>query len=143
MKALGSIGRVLLVKVREGSKPHQFISEVLEGQGIRLAWINGIGGFKWARIGYFDPSRRVYETVDVEAPEGRVIEVASLLGNSVQGPDGTHYVHIHVSLGVDQGRTIAGHLVDAEVEPFLEVLVMEVVGGLEEARRLFSHRWSH
>ncbi len=140
-KSMHSIGRVLFVKVPEGSKPHQYIESVLDAQDIEAAWITGLGGMRWARIGYFDPQAWRYNTIDVEALEGRVIEVASLVGNSVKAPDGTYHTHIHVVLGVDPGRTVAGHLVDAEVEPFLELLVLELTGGLNAFRSLLSHRW--
>lgn len=141
-KSIHALGRVLFVKVPEGSKPHQYIDEVLASQGIEAAWVSGLGGMRWARVGYFDPSTWRYHTVDVEAPEGRVIEVASLVGNSVRGPDDSYYTHIHVVLGVDPGRTVAGHLVDAEVEPFLELVIAELAGGVDALRGMLSHRWS-
>jgi len=137
-----SIGRVLFVKVPEGAKPHQYIEGVLMDQGVNAAWINGLGGFKWARLGYFDPSTWRYMTSDVESSEGRVLEVASLTGNSIRGPDGSYYTHIHVVLGIDPGRSVAGHLIDAVVEPFLEVFIYEIVGGLDALRGILSHRWS-
>ena len=141
-KSIHGMGRILFVKVPEGSKPHQYIDEVLASQGIEAAWINGLGGMRWARIGFFDPQAWRYDTIDIESSQGRVIEVASLVGNSVRGPDGSYHTHIHVTLGVEPGRTVAGHLVDAEVEPFLELVIVELVGGVEDLRRLLSHRWS-
>ena len=140
-KVISSPGRLIFVRVPEGSKPHQYIERVMSDQGINAAWINGLGGFKWARVGYLDPSAWRYHTIDVEAKDSMVLEVASLTGNSVRGPDGSYYTHIHVVLGRSPGENFAGHLIDAIVEPFLEVAIIEISGGVDSLRNILSHRW--
>ncbi|MCE4598711.1 MAG: DUF296 domain-containing protein [Desulfurococcales archaeon] len=127
----------------EGSKPHQYIENVLSEQGIKAAWINGLGGFRWARVGFLNVENRSYYVKDVEARYPNIIEVSSLIGNSILGPDGSYYTHIHVTLGIDEDTTIAGHLIDANVEPFLELLIVELVGDYTRMAELLSHRWAH
>jgi len=141
-KVIASTGRFLFVKVEEGSRLPQAIDEVLDSQGIGFALIQGIGGLRWARIAVFSPQEGRYYPVDVEAAEGRVLELVSLSGNSVLGPDGTYYTHLHVAVARAPGEVYAGHLIEAEVEPFAEVFIVEAAGGLEEARRLLKHRWT-
>ena len=141
-KAFTRIGRVFLLKLHKGGHPHRGIEELLESQGIESAWIYGIGGFSWARIGVFDPDKKTYDTVNVEPEPGHVLEVVSLLGNSVLGEDGKYYTHLHVNIARNPSTPFAGHLIDAIVAPFLEVMMVELVGDTKGIRNMFKHRWS-
>jgi predicted DNA-binding protein with PD1-like motif len=140
--ALLSTGRVYFLKVPSGSSPHAAVEGLLEAQGVRAAAIHGIGGFRWARLGVFSPEEGRYHTMDVEALEGRVLEVLSIAGNSVLGPDGAYHTHLHAVVARGPGEVYGGHLVDARVEPFLELVVQELVGDVERVRELLSHRWA-
>jgi len=142
LKAYVRTGRIFLVKVEEGEHPHRAIEEILSSQDIKAAWITGIGGFSWARIGVFDPSAKKYDVVDVEPVEGHVLEVASIKGNSIVGGDERYYTHLHVTIARQTSEVYAGHLVDAHVSPFLEILVAELVGDYKSISGMFSHRWS-
>ena len=137
----GATGRVYFVKVLEESGVHRAIEEFLEANGIEFAFITGIGGLAWARLGVFSPEENRYYTVDVEAEPGRVLEVASLHGNSVRGPGGAYYTHLHAVLARRPSELYGGHLVDARVRPFLELMIVELTGAGDEARRLLRQRW--
>jgi len=141
-KAPFTLGRILFVQALQGSRLPQAIDEALEAQEVGFAIIAGIGGLRWARIAVFSPEENRYYPVDVEAEPGRVLELASLQGNSVKGPDGSYYTHLHVVLARKPGEVYAGHLIEAEVDPFAEITVYEAVGSIEEARNLLKHRWA-
>ncbi len=136
-----NVGRVFFVKVLDGSNPHRAIEEFLDANGIEFASIQGIGGFEWVRIGVFSPEERKYYTIDVEPEPGRVLECISILGNSIRGPDGAYYTHLHVTVAKKPDSVFAGHLVDARVRPFLELVIVELQGRVDEARRMLQHRW--
>jgi len=140
-KAPYTFGRVFFVQALQGSRLPQAIDEALDAQEIGFALITGIGGLRWARIAVFSPEENRYYPVDVEAEPGRVLELASLQGNSVRGPDGSYYTHLHVVIARSPRDVYAGHLIEAEVDPFAEIWVAEAIGSLEEARNLLSHRW--
>ncbi len=142
IKSLHATGRIILLKLEEGESIHQSIARALQEQDIRLAWIQGLGGLKWARIGYFDPANGVYKPVDIEATGDTVLELASLTGNAIKGPNNEYHIHIHAVIGVDDGRTIAGHLVDSTVEPLAEIALIELSGDYMVSYRLFRHRWT-
>ncbi|MCE4627893.1 MAG: DUF296 domain-containing protein [Desulfurococcales archaeon] len=137
----GATGRIFFVKILEEASPHRAIEEFLADNGIEFAVIKGIGGMAWARLGVFSPDENKYYVTDVEAEPARVLEVVSLIGNSVRGPDGSYYTHLHATLAKSPDKVYAGHLVDGRVRPFLELTVIELVGAGEEARRLLAHRW--
>ncbi len=140
-KSIHTTGRAFFLKVPAEGRPHAAIEELLSSQGVKAAVIQGIGGFRWARLAVFSPIENKYCPKDFEARAGRVIEVASLTGNSVLGPDGRYYTHLHAVIAVDVDSVAAGHLVDAIVDPFLELVIAELSGGYEALTELLSHRW--
>ena len=135
-------GRLYFLKAPQGSSPHSAVEALLGSQGVKAAWIWGIGGLRWARLGVFSPEEGRYYTEDVEAEPGRVLEVLSIGGNSVLGPDGAYHTHLHAVVAKGPGRVYAGHLVDARVDPFLELFIVELVGDVDRMKDLLSHRWA-
>ncbi len=128
------------LKVEEGEKIPEAIDLFLDKHNISSAFIMGIGGFEEAIVAHFDREKAVYKNIDVKRKYPYIIEVASLIGNSVY--HGTkYYTHLHVVLGVDEKNTIAGHLVEAKVNPFLELMVIDASDLHKEFLELLSHRW--
>ncbi len=140
-RIISTHGRTVFLQVQAGSRLHPAIEEVLAEQGIGFSMITGIGGLRWARLAVFSPEENKYYPVDVEAEPGRVLELVNLNGNSVLGPDTSYYTHLHAVVAKAPGEVYAGHLIDAEVDPFAEVFIVELVGAAEEARRILAHRW--
>ncbi len=140
-KSIHTTGRTFFLKVPAEGRPHTAIEELLSSQGVKAAVIQGIGGFRWARLAVFSPIENKYYPKDFEAKAGKVIEAASLTGNSILGPDGRYYTHLHAVIAVDADSVAAGHLVDAIVDPFLELVIIELVDGYEALAGLLSHRW--
>ncbi len=126
---------MMAVKIPEGADPVESLRKVIKEEGLKGGLIAGIGGFKWAKVGVY--TGRNYDVQLVVAKEGRVLEVASLLGNFLTTPEGEVSIHIHVTLARDHGEVYAGHLVKAEVKPFLEVFLSEASNDVAE---VFSHR---
>ena len=126
---------MIAVKVPEGNDPAQYLSTIIKEKGLNGGKIVGIGGFKWAKVGIYNG--KTYDVQLIMAREGHVLEVASLIGNYLLLPDGEASIHIHVTLGRDHGEVYAGHLVKAEVTPFLEVFLEESSNNPAE---VFKHR---
>ena len=142
-KSLSSLGRILFLRLDGGARLPQAIDAELEKQGINFAFIQGIGGIKWARIAVFSPADRKYYSYDVEAEPGMTLEMVSLSGNSVLGPDNSYYTHLHVLLAKKPNELYAGHLIEAEVDPLAEIFIFENLGAIDEVRRLLSNRWGN
>ena len=82
--------------------------------------VTAVGGFSKATLGYFDRARRAY----LKIPVTEQVEVLSLLGDVAH--DGTNrVVHTHCIVGLRDGTTRGGHLLEARVWPTLEVIVTE------------------
>jgi predicted DNA-binding protein with PD1-like motif len=82
--------------------------------------VTAVGGFARATLGYFDRARREYLPIQVTEQ----VEVLSLLGDVAH--DGSNrVVHTHCIVGLRDGSTRGGHLLEARVWPTLEVIVTE------------------
>ena len=53
------------------------------------------------------------------------VEVAFLIGDIAEGPDGAPTLHMHIVVGTRDGSAKAGHLGEARVRPTLEVIVTD------------------
>jgi predicted DNA-binding protein with PD1-like motif len=82
--------------------------------------VTAVGGFSTATLGYFDRERREYLRIPV--PEQ--MEVLSLLGD-IAHDGGRRVAHVHAVVGLRDGSTRGGHLLEARVWPTLEVIVTE------------------
>ncbi|HVM41327.1 MAG TPA: PPC domain-containing DNA-binding protein [Acidimicrobiia bacterium] len=100
-------------------------------QGVSSAHFTAIGGFKDAVLGFFDLDRREYDRIPVDEPS----VVLALIGDLARDDDGEPSVHAHAVLGMRDGTTRGGHLLEAIVRPTLEVVVTESAGKL---RRRFD-----
>jgi hypothetical protein len=54
----------------------------------------------------------------------------SAIGDIAVGDDGKPVLHIHVVLGLSDGSTRGGHLLEARVQPTLEVTLVEMPAHL-------------
>ena len=62
-------------------------------------------------------------------------EVLSALGDIATGDDGKASLHVHVVLGLSDGTTRGGHLLEGKVRPTLEVVLEEASAGLRRRKR--------
>ncbi len=116
-----STGRSFLVKLEHGKELLTQLKDFLVENGIKSAFVSGIGAVISAEIGYYDQKRREY----VKKSFAERSEILSLSGN-VSLLNGEVFPHIHVILGYDN-RVYGGHLFSAEVFA-CELFVLELVG---------------
>lgn len=124
------------VKLEEGSTLPEALEELIIREGLKGGLIAGIGGFRKAEIGYYNPLTSEFTREVLEAPEDEVLEVLTLLGNYMVRSDGIASIHTHATLGVKNVGVKGGHLLKAEVRPYLELFLVEV-GDL---RKVLPHR---
>jgi predicted DNA-binding protein with PD1-like motif len=100
--------------------PIALLRQVAEERQLASCQITGVGGFSRATLGYFDREQKRYRPI----PIAEQVEVLSLVGDVARGDDG-RIVHVHCVVGLPDGTTRGGHLLDAAVWPTLEVIVTE------------------
>ena len=89
-----------------------------------------IGAFEHATVGWFDRETEQYRRIAVDEQ----CELLSLVGDVAVGEDGPA-LHMHVVLGLSDGTTRGGHLLEARVYPTLEAVVTENPAYLRKVLR--------
>jgi len=89
--------------------------------------LSGIGGFSEVTLAYFNLQTKEYEPIPIREQ----VEVMSLLGNIARF-EAKPSLHLHAIIGKRDGSAHGGHLLNARVQPTLEVFLDE---SPEELRR--------
>jgi len=106
------------------------LTQFAQAEDLEAASIAAVGAFENAVVGWFDPAAKDYRRI----PVGEQCEVLSLLGDVAQGQDGP-ILHMHTVLGLSDGTTRGGHLLEGKVFPTLEVVVTETPAQLRKVMR--------
>ena len=100
-------------------------------RGLSAASLTALGAFERATVGWFDLRQKAYRKI----PVGEQCEVLSAIGDIAVGDDGQPSVHLHVVLGLSDGSTRGGHLIEGIVRPTLEVTLVEAPAHLRRKQR--------
>jgi uncharacterized protein len=103
-----------------GDEAFDTLTQFARAQDLEAAQITAVGAFSRAIVGWFDPATKQYRRIQVDEQ----CEVLSLIGDVADGQDGPS-VHAHVVLGLSDGTTRGGHLLEGLVYPTLEVVIRE------------------
>lgn len=106
------------------------LAQFARAEGLEAAQVTAIGAFERATVGWFDRAARQYRRIPVDEQ----CEVLSLIGDVAEGQDGP-ILHAHVVLGLSDGTTRGGHLLEGVVFPTLEVVVTETPAELRKVMR--------
>ena len=104
----------------EGDEAMASLKRFVRSERLEAAQITGVGGFERATVGWFDRTARQFRHIPVDEPS----EVLSLIGDVAEGQDGPG-LNVHVVLGLSDGTTRGGHLIEGQVFPTLELVVTE------------------
>lgn len=119
--------RSFAVVLDPGDEPVACLTAFAKEQRLDAARFTGIGAFSQAVVGFFDLQRKDYEKIAL----GEQVEVVSLVGDVALGPNGEPKLHAHVVLAKRDGSAWGGHLVEARVQPTLEVMLVESPSHLQ------------
>jgi predicted DNA-binding protein with PD1-like motif len=98
----GSETRVVILD--SGEEAFATLTRFANETGITSASLTAIGAFEKATIGWFDFDKKTYKKIEVE----QQCEVLSAIGDVAIGDDGKASLHVHVVLGLSDGKTRAG-----------------------------------
>jgi predicted DNA-binding protein with PD1-like motif len=120
--------RTIALVFDTGDEVAPLLEEFAKTQGLSASRFSAIGALRGAVLGYFDWERKNYDRI----PVGEQVEVLSLNGDiALDGDQPT--AHAHAVLGRHDGTTVGGHLLQATVQPTLEVLLIESPGYLRKS----------
>ena len=99
------------------------ITTICTARKFTLGRIEAMGAVQKACISYYNQQTRHYQYTDLDFP----LEIANLVGN-ISLKDGSNFVHAHVTLVDETGKTYGGHLGQGTVV-FACEFVLEVFDG--------------
>ncbi len=140
------VGELYIAKLDSGEPLPSTLVKIAEELKAPLLVFHGLGGFKYAKIGFFR-EHGGYSVVEVHSPSGSVLEVTSLMGSVIWTGENYH-VHAHVALGrLDTTSTVTltyvGHLIEAVVNPLLELFVLVYPETpVKVLREILPHRFN-
>jgi uncharacterized protein len=106
------------------------LAEFARSEGLAAGAITAVGAFEHATVGWFDRAAKEYRRIWVDEQ----CELLSLIGTVAAGEEGP-IVHMHVVLGLPDGSTRGGHLLEGRVFPTLEAIVTETPARLAKVLR--------
>jgi uncharacterized protein len=113
-----------------GDEAVSALNQFARAEQLEAAQITAVGAFEHATVGWFDPAVRDYRRIPVD----QQCELLSLIGDVAEGQDGP-ILHVHAVLGLSDGTTRGGHLLEARVFPTLEAVVTETPARLRKVLR--------
>lgn len=89
-------------------------------QQLEASDFSALGAFSGALLGFFDVGEKDYRKIPIDEQ----VEVLTLVGN-ITLDKGEPKVHAHTVLGLADGTTRGGHLLEGHVRPTLELVLTE------------------
>jgi len=123
--------RILIAVLDPGEEVKKTITNLARDQGLTAASLTAIGAFRSATVGWFDFAQKDYRRIAVDEQ----CEVLTILGDIAIVDDGGPSLHIHCVLGLSDGSTRGGHLLEGYVHPTLEVVITETPAVLRRTVR--------
>ena len=113
-----------------GDEAVSALTQFARSQDLEAAQITAVGAFEHATVGWFDRAAKDYRRIEVDEQ----CELLSLIGDVAVGQDGP-VLHVHAVLGLSDGTTRGGHLLEARVFPTLEAVITETPARLRKVMR--------
>jgi predicted DNA-binding protein with PD1-like motif len=123
--------RTHILVLDSGEDAFSTLTRFANETGITSASVSAIGVFANAVVGWFDFQTKQYKKI----PVNEQCEVLSAVGDVATGDDGASSLHVHVVLGLSDGSTRGGHLLEGKVRPTLEVILTETPKQLRRRKR--------
>lgn len=123
--------RTFVLILDPGEEAFATVSAFAARQALTGASLTAIGAFSKAVVGWFDLAAKTYRKIAIE----QQCEVLSAIGDIALGDDGKPSLHMHTVLGLSDGTTRGGHLLEGSVQPTLEITVVEAPAHLRRKGR--------
>ncbi len=114
-------GKIYVLVLDTGDEVVTTLTAFVKENRIAAGFLTGIGGFGDYVLGYFDHAAKDHRRLPVTGQ----VEVLSLTGDvALKGNE--PMVHLHAVVGLPDGSTRGGRLLEAHVWPTLEVVLTEL-----------------
>src|SRR6266700_7724255 len=117
---------VRIVILDTGEEAFAALTKFANDAKISAASLTAIGAFERAVVGWFDFGSKSYRKIEVNEQ----CEVLSAIGDIAIGDDGNASLHVHMVLGLSDGSTRGGHLLEGRVRRAREVVLTDAPSKL-------------
>ncbi|NLC33886.1 MAG: DNA-binding protein [Erysipelothrix sp.] len=115
----------IVLRLDIGDEIVESINTVIVAENIRLASVTGIGALNKVTMGFFTPAEKTYHPHELEGD----YELLALNGNITQN-NNEPYIHLHITLGDENGHALGGHLnagfISVTGEIFIDIIEGDV-----------------
>ena len=112
--------RTVVLIFETGDRVMETLVAYARREGLEAGHFTAIGALRRVTLGYFEWERRDYRRIEIDEQ----VEVLSLVGDiALEGAEPR--VHAHLVAGRSDGSTAGGHLIEGEVRPTLELVLVE------------------
>lgn len=129
--AEGAGQRTVVLVLDPGEEAFATIDKFATQERLSAASLTALGAFAKATVGWFDLGQKTYRKI----PVMEQCEVLSAIGDIALDDQGKPSLHMHVVLGLSDGSTRGGHLLEGFVQPTLEVMLVEAPAHLRRKKR--------
>jgi predicted DNA-binding protein with PD1-like motif len=123
--------KLWILVLASGEEAKDAITAFAKQEKIRAASFVALGAFSRAVVGYFDWEKKKYMPIPINSQ----VEVITLVGDIAEDEKGEPSLHAHTVLGMSDGTTRGGHLIEGHVRPTLEVTLTETPAHLVRKKR--------
>lgn len=123
--------RVFVVILDPGEEAFATLGDFARSENLSAASLTALGAFSRATVGWFDPQQKTYRKIEI----AQQCEVLSAIGDVALDDKGKPGLHVHVVVGLSDGQTRGGHLLQGMVHPTLEVTITESPAHLRRKHR--------
>jgi predicted DNA-binding protein with PD1-like motif len=125
----GAETRVIILG--SGEEAFASLTKFANDAKVTAASLTAIGAFEKATVGWFDFDKKSYKRIEIDEQ----CEVLSAIGDVAVDDNSKASIHVHVVLGLSDGSTRGGHLLEGKVRPTLEVVMTDTPMKLRRRRR--------
>ena len=123
--------KLWILVLATGEEAKETITAFAKKEKIRAASFVALGAFSRAVVGYFDWAKKKYIPIPVDSQ----VEVITLVGDIAEDEKGATSLHAHTVLGMPDGTTRGGHLIEGHVRPTLEIVLTETPAHLVRKKK--------
>jgi uncharacterized protein len=118
--------KIFLERLKYNDDLFLSIKDTFKRSNIKMGFFMAIGATRRANIGFYDQKEKVYKNQFIDEPA----EIISCIGN-VSEVDGDISIHGHINLGLKDGTTKGGHLLEGT-----SIFACEIIGIALEGEQL-------
>jgi uncharacterized protein len=119
-------GRTFAVVFEPGEEVVSSLQRFAQEYNLSAARFTAIGALRKATLGYYMLDKRDYHRIAIDEQ----VEVLSMTGNIALYHEQPR-LHAHIVVGKRDGTAVGGHVLEAYVEPTLEVMLIEAPASLQ------------